>query len=75
MADVTPLKEFGFIEKNRDTRFILTSSEWRGSVYVDLREYYMSPDEEGKWLPTKKGIRFKKDLLESVLDLLQKAKG
>lgn len=74
MAEVTPIKEYGFIEKNKDTRFILTTSEWRGNVYVDLREYYMSPDEEGKWLPTKKGVRFRKDLLDNVLSLLQKAK-
>lgn len=74
MPEVIPLKDYGYIEKNKDTRFILTTSEWRGNVYVDLREYYMSADEAGKWLPTKKGIRFKKDMLDNVLDLLNKAK-
>ena len=74
MSEVKPLKEYGHIEKNKDTHFILTSSEWRGNVYVDMREYYQLPEDPGKWLPTKKGIRFKKEMLDAVLALLEKAK-
>ena len=74
MSEVKPLKEYGHIEKNKDTHFILTSSEWRGNVYIDLREYYQMPESETEWLPTKKGIRFKKEMLGAVLSLLEKAK-
>ncbi len=74
MAEVTPLKNFGFVEKNKDTRFILTTSEWRGNEYVDLREYYQTAEEPREWLPTKKGVRFRKDLLDQVMKLLEKAK-
>ncbi|MCX5748976.1 MAG: transcriptional coactivator p15/PC4 family protein [Candidatus Saganbacteria bacterium] len=74
MPDVTPLQDFGYVEKNKDTRFILTTSEWRGNTYVDLREYYQTSDEPREWLPTKKGVRFRKDLLDNVLKLLEKAK-
>jgi len=74
MPDVKPLQEYGYVEKNKDTRFILTTSEWRGNTYVDLREYYQTADEPREWLPTKKGVRFRKDLLGNVLSLLEKAK-
>ena len=74
MSDVKPLKEYGHIEKNKDTHFILTSSEWKGNVYIDLREYYQMPESEKEWLPTKKGIRFKRAMLEAVIGLLEKAK-
>jgi hypothetical protein len=74
MSEVKPLNNFGFVEKNKDTHFILTTSEWRGNVYVDLREYYQTQDEPREWLPTKKGIRFRKDMLGQILSLLEKAK-
>jgi len=74
MAEVKPLENYGFVEKNKDTRFILTTSEWRGNTYVDLREYYQTPDEPREWLPTKKGVRFKKSMLTDIISLLEKAK-
>lgn len=74
MSEVKPLKNFGSVEKNKDTKFMLTMSEWRGNVYVDLREYYLTADEPREWLPTKKGIRFRKAMLDDVLGLLAKAK-
>ena len=74
MAEVKPLNNFGSVEKNKDTKFMLTTSEWRGNVYVDLREYYLTADEPREWLPTKKGVRFRKDLLPDILTLLEKAR-
>jgi hypothetical protein len=41
---------------------------------VDLREYYLTADEPREWLPTKKGVRFRDALLDSIIELLQKAK-
>ena len=62
------------MEKNKDTRFILTTSEWRSNKYVDLREYYLTAEEPREWLPTKKGIRFRDSLLPEIVSLLELAK-
>ena len=51
-----------------DTKLVISHGNWRKRDYVDVRVHWQSPD--GKWFPTKKGVRVGVDLaitLESDL--------
>ncbi|GEM_PF-307447 len=63
--------EIGEINKGRD-KIIVALKEFKGKSYVDIRTYF--ENDEGKWLPTKKGITFSPELLDDVLKLLNEAK-
>ena len=56
------------IERNPTERLIIENSEYKGHELVSLRIYFLSKEEE--WLPTKKGVTFKRDQLDEVLDAL-----
>ena len=46
--------------------------EYEGNPYVDVREFFDS--EDGKRLPTKKGITFSPNVLEQVISGLTQIK-
>lgn len=71
MAEYGEFKELGYVEKSPKARLKLTTSEWRGEEYVDIREFYTREGSE-EWLPTRKGIRFNKKLLGEIIELLKK---
>ena len=53
--------------KNNKTNYVqIELREYEGHPYVDVREFY--DDEEGRRLPTKKGITFSPKVLDSVVD-------
>ena len=54
------------IKKNKTNYVQIELREYEGHPYVDLREFY--DDEEGRRLPTKKGITFSPKVLDSVVD-------
>lgn len=56
------------IERNPTEKLIIENSEYKGHELVSLRIYFLSKEEE--WLPTKKGVTFKRDQLDEVLDAL-----
>lgn len=58
------------IERSPTERLIIESSEYKGHDLVTLRIYFLSREEE--WLPTKKGVTFKKEQLGEVLESLNK---
>ena len=60
------------IERNPTERIFIEDSEYKGQELVSLRLYFLSKEEE--WLPTKKGVTFKKDQLSEVLEALTKIK-
>ncbi len=60
------------IERNPTERIFIEDSEYKGQELVSLRIYFLSKEEE--WLPTKKGVTFKKDQLGEVLEALTKIK-
>ena len=66
-------KEIARIELNATDRLVISTSEYRGKEYVDIRKFVESEAYSG---PTKQGIRFSTDLLPEVLESLEKvAKG
>lgn len=62
--------EVGFIEKNSRARYVISTTEWRNTVYFDIREYYLGNDDE--WKPTKKGVRLSSEFLPELFELLKK---
>lgn len=60
------------IERNPTEKLIIEDSEYKGHELVTLRIYFLSREEE--WLPTKKGVTFKRDQLDEVLEALNKIK-
>jgi len=60
------------IERNPTERIFVEDSEYKGQELVSLRIYFLSKEDE--WLPTKKGVTFKKDQLGEVLEALTKIK-
>jgi len=60
------------LERNETERLIIENSEYKGHELVSLRIYFLS--KENEWLPTKKGVTFRRDQLDEVLDALGKIK-
>ena len=60
------------LERSETERLIVESSEFKGRELVSLRIYFLSKEEE--WLPTKKGVTFRRDQLDEVLGFLQQIK-
>ena len=54
------------IKKNKSNYVHIELREYEGHKYVDVREFYDA--EDGKRLPTKKGITFSPKVLEEVID-------
>ena len=54
------------IKKNKTNYVQIELREYEGHKYVDVREFYDA--EDGKRLPTKKGITFSPKVLEQVID-------
>ena len=54
------------IKKNKSNYVQIELREYEGHKYVDVREFYDA--EDGKRLPTKKGITFSPKVLEEVID-------
>ncbi len=57
------------LERNPTEKIFIEASEFKGRQLINLRIYYLSSDEE--WLPTKKGVTFRRDQLEEVIGFLQ----
>ena len=63
------------IEKSPDERIRVKRTVFKGVDYVDIRIYYdaSSADEPDSWKPTKKGIALKPELVQPLIEALQKA--
>ena len=58
--------------KNNGNGVKVTINEFRGSIYLHIREYSMDGDT-GVWFPTKTGISFVADEVSSLIPLLEEA--
>lgn len=63
--------EVGEISKGKD-KIIVAVREFKGKEYVDIRTHFENND--GDWIPTKKGITLSPDSLDDMIELLQSAK-
>ncbi len=63
--------KIGKVEKNSQEEIRVTIQDYQGTDLIDLRTYWQN--DEGDWLPTKKGISLTYYVIEDVIKLLQKA--
>jgi hypothetical protein len=61
----------GEIERNPTERLRISTENFKGRDYIDLRIYYEA--DEGEWKPTKKGVTIAPDKVDEVIELLGKA--
>jgi hypothetical protein len=61
------------LSRSTTEKLIIEESEFKGHDLVSLRIYFLSDDES--WLPTKKGVTFKREQLDDVLNALNQIKG
>ena len=60
------------LDKTPTEKIYIEDSEFKGHELVSLRIYFQSKEDE--WLPTKKGVTFRRDQLDEVIEALQKIK-
>jgi hypothetical protein len=60
------------LERSDTERLVIESSNYKGHDLVSLRIYFLSKEEE--WLPTKKGVTFRREQLDDVLGFLNQIK-
>jgi hypothetical protein len=63
--------QIGEIQKGKD-KIIVTVKEFKGKQYIDLRTHF--ENDQGEWIPTKKGISLTPDNIDDMIGFLQKAK-
>jgi hypothetical protein len=68
---MSDLRQIGELEKNSSTKIVFSVTEYKGSYYVDVREFIKSETYEGF---TKKGLRFHRDKLDDFMANLRKVK-
>jgi len=71
MAKFEPGEYLGHFQKSATVTIRLHRTKWEGEDYLDLREWVLN--EEGETVPTRKGMRFRADLLPKLLGLLEEA--
>ncbi len=60
------------LEKNSREKLRVVSTEFKGYDLVDFRVYRQS-NETGDFVPTKKGLTFRREQLAQIVKLLRKA--
>ncbi|MEW5795881.1 MAG: transcriptional coactivator p15/PC4 family protein [Candidatus Zixiibacteriota bacterium] len=60
------------LERSETEKLVIESSQYKGHDLVSLRIYFLSQEQE--WLPTKKGVTFRRDQLDEVLGFLNQIK-
>jgi hypothetical protein len=61
----------GEIQKNQKEKIIISTNEYKGHKYVDLRVHY--EDESGEYKPSKKGIAVNPKILPEVVEMMVQA--
>jgi len=61
----------GEIARNETEVLRISTAEYKGRTYVDVRIYFEGDD--GEWKPTKKGITIQPDKVEEFLGLIKQA--
>jgi hypothetical protein len=62
----------GDIEKTGTEVVRVSTEEFKGRKYLDVRIYFVN--DEGEWKPTKKGVTIQPDKVDAFVELITKAK-
>ena len=57
------------VQKNTQEKIRVEKRKYKGREFVDVRTYYL--DDSGEWKPSPKGITFKVELLEDIIEALE----
>jgi hypothetical protein len=60
------------LDRSETEKLVIESSQYKGLDLVSLRIYFLSKEEE--WLPTKKGVTFRREQLDEVMGFLNQIK-
>ena len=63
--------ELGELQKGKD-KIIIALKEFKGKEYIDIRTHFENDD--GDWIPTKKGVTFSPESLDEMIEVLKTAK-
>tara|TARA_B100000131_G_scaffold266361_1_gene264262 strand:- start:214 stop:426 length:213 start_codon:yes stop_codon:yes gene_type:complete len=63
----------GEIQKNQKEKIIVSTNEYKGHKYIDLRVHY-EDETSGEYKPTKKGIAVNPKILDEVIEMMLEAK-
>ena len=66
-------KQIGEYSKNSVSKMVASLQEYKGTNIIDIRTYYQDPISE-EWKPTRKGISVPYDQIDSLYNLINKAK-
>jgi hypothetical protein len=61
------------IKNSGDTKLVVSAGTWRKKGYVDIRNYWRSPD--GEWHPTKRGVRVGEDDARNIVSAISNVLG
>ncbi|GAI63480.1 unnamed protein product [marine sediment metagenome] len=64
------IKEIGHIDISDSKRIVLSTSNFRGSERIDLREHYIN--KEGTYNPSRRGVNCNSEWLEALVKLINK---
>jgi hypothetical protein len=62
----------GEIERSETEVVRVSTEEFKGRKYLDVRIYF--ENDEGEWKPTKKGVTIQPDKVDAFIELIKKAK-
>ena len=65
-------ERIGEIQKNQKEKIIVSTNEYKGHKYIDLRVHY-EDEVSGDYKPTKKGIAVNPKILPDVVEMMVKA--
>ncbi len=60
------------LERSKTEKLIIEDSEFKGRQLINMRIFFLGDNDE--WLPTKKGVTFKREQLDEVLGFLNQIK-
>lgn len=60
------------VQKNTQEKIRVEKREYKGREFVDVRTYYL--DDSGEWKPSPKGVTFRPDQLEEIIEALEGVK-
>ena len=66
------MKIIGEIQKNQKEKIIVSTNEYQGHKYIDLRVHY-EDETSGDYKPTKKGIAVNPKILPQVIEMMLEA--
>ena len=62
----------GEIQKNQKEKIIVSTNEYKGNKYIDLRVHY-EDETSGDYKPSKKGIAVNPRILPQVVEMMLEA--